>query len=146
MENGVKVHVCAVSVIGETTVLTSAHCLHNMDEDLWVLLGSSRLDRINEPHSKEIMIGNYVIHSKYKPGSSYYDVAIIELEETLSFDDYIRPICLPDIAFINDASWLNDKASYVAGIANVNKDNQSNISELLTQASEGLQGQIHLMN
>ena len=37
-----------------------------------------------------------MIHTKYKFGVSYYDVAVIKLDEPVSPSLAVRPICLPD--------------------------------------------------
>ena len=37
-----------------------------------------------------------MFHPKYKYGVSYYDVAVIKLDEPVSQSLAVRPICLPD--------------------------------------------------
>ena len=42
------------------------------------------------------MIGNITIHPQYKRGSSNFDVAILQLNQSVTFSIAISPVCLPN--------------------------------------------------
>ena len=44
---------------------------------------------------KNLTITEKVDHPKYKKKRAYYDVAVLYIEDTLDYDENIRPICLP---------------------------------------------------
>nr|XP_046910776.1 platelet-aggregating proteinase PA-BJ-like isoform X2 [Dermatophagoides farinae] len=85
-----RIH-CTGEILNEYHILTAAHCVYNQSwTDLYVLVGS---------HS---LFGSYHnvdnVHAKYRPtrnGFSPHDMAIIKLNEPVSFDRYVGPVPLP---------------------------------------------------
>ncbi|XP_075178579.1 complement factor B-like [Anomaloglossus baeobatrachus] len=86
---------CKGSIVSKSFVLTAAHCFH-LDE----LLHTINV-RVGD---KVFRVKNLYRHSDYNPlgktdkgvEKSYdYDMALIELAQTLEFSSKIRPICLP---------------------------------------------------
>ncbi|KAH7696464.1 prostasin-like protein, partial [Aphelenchoides avenae] len=74
---------CSGSIIGPLHVLTAAHCV---DNDTYPIPES-----INASHFR-VRTGS--IRSSYEDGL-VDDVAILELDTPIKFDDYAQPICLP---------------------------------------------------
>ena len=73
-------------------------------------MGTSDLDSIHSSYSIERRVVNIQFHPKYEPGKAYYDVGIAEAGELITFNDYIRPVCLPYLP-IDDAD--NQKQNVV---------------------------------
>ena len=48
-----------------------------------------------EKIAQEVKILDITKHPRYKTGQSYFDVAVLEMEE-VQFTEAVRPICLPD--------------------------------------------------
>lgn len=44
----------------------------------------------------QVTIGEYFKHPGYKDPSKYNDIALFKLENAITFNQYIRPACLPE--------------------------------------------------
>uniref|UniRef100_A0A2S2NGW7 CLIP domain-containing serine protease n=1 Tax=Schizaphis graminum TaxID=13262 RepID=A0A2S2NGW7_SCHGA len=99
---------CGGTLITNTHVLTAAQCvsdrkavrlivarLGDLDLDLMVNDGATPLD---------VPIDSIIIHEMYNPRENTNDIAILKLKNSVSFTQFIRPICLPiqlDMKHIN---------------------------------------------
>jgi hypothetical protein len=61
------------------------------------MLGKHDLTEFNEEYSINSSISQIVIHPDWKVDEEKYyaDIAIVILTETIKFNDFIRPVCLP---------------------------------------------------
>ena len=58
-------------------------------------MGTADLDSIHSPGGIERRVVDINFHPKYKPGQVYFDVGIAVAGEIITFNDFIRPVCLP---------------------------------------------------
>ena len=90
---------CSASLIASKFILTAAHCFIDLRiEDFEVVLGTDNLSGspINwQPFQKKVNIFKLHIHPQYEEGY-FFDTAIIELENEVTFGKGIFPICLPE--------------------------------------------------
>ncbi|XP_025834019.1 trypsin-1-like isoform X2 [Agrilus planipennis] len=87
---------CGATVINNKYLLTAAHCVNGFTKER---LGASFLvhDRdVNENQSFTKKIKNVIRHRSYHSGALYNnDIALLELDSPLEFNNVLRPVCLP---------------------------------------------------
>lgn len=88
---------CGGSLISELYVLTAGHCLKSQNGPIkYVRLGDLIIDTdFDDAKPKEYEIIEIIENPKYSRASKYHDIALLKLNETVIFNAYIRPLCLP---------------------------------------------------
>ena len=77
-------------------------------------MGTADLEAVHPPGGIERWLVNIHIHLDYKPGRAYYDIGIAEVEKLITFNEYVRPVCLPYLP-IDGADHLEDQFVTLAG-------------------------------
>ena len=65
-------------------------------------MGTSDLESVHSPGGTERRIIGIKVHPRYIPGEAHYDVGIAETREEISFNEFVRPVCLPYLPVDND--------------------------------------------
>lgn len=102
---------CGAVLINEKWALTAAHCNAGWFGSLVVVLGEHDLNRLQQNQRvAERKVKRVVIHPNFSRLFLENDIALVELEEPVTFDDNVQPICLPS----EDDDFTGQNA-YVSG-------------------------------
>ncbi|KAL1240490.1 Ovochymase-2 [Trichinella pseudospiralis] len=115
-------------------VLTAAHCLYTNE----TLIDKSQITVVLGVHNRLIKESNQVvrqvadvkIHSGFSLDMLTYDIAILLLNESVEFNDYIRPVCIPSKTIYNERLLYNCIVSGWGRIAE-----NAELSSVLQQAA-----------
>ena len=88
---------CGGVLVSHNVIITAAHCI--VDKLNKVKLGHADISK-----TKEFEIESVKIHHGYDPKSPflYNDIALIKISQDLTFDNAIKPICLPEKEFLTN--------------------------------------------
>jgi secreted trypsin-like serine protease len=79
---------CTGAIISERHVITSAHCVMQSSDSVFVTVGAHKYSDDGE----EIESRRFWIHENFTMPTAVHDIAIVELKKTLSFDEAIQKI------------------------------------------------------
>ncbi|CAK1592066.1 unnamed protein product [Parnassius mnemosyne] len=120
---------CGGSLISERFVVTAGHCTKKprSGEPTIVRLGEQNLDPDVRDGATPIDVRIRAIHKHpdYKPPNRYNDIALLELEEDVKFNDNIRPACL-----WTKENFGGHKKALATGWGVTNPDTQQTSKEL----------------
>lgn len=97
---------CGASLIDDRWLVTAAHCVEQFQkEEIYVSLGEHDKNQISESSfTQHIAIDKIIMHENYDPNTVDNDIAVIRLSGPVTFNDGIRPVCLPFKFASNDFS------------------------------------------
>ncbi|XP_039760066.1 uncharacterized protein LOC120633784 [Pararge aegeria] len=107
---------CGGSLISRHHVLTAAHCIHNHEDDLYVVR-VGELDLASETEGAtpvDVLIKTKIKHEDYNAKAFTNDIALLVLQNDVQFTDLIKPICIPTDNKLRSTSF-EDYNPFIAG-------------------------------
>ncbi|NXX17426.1 FA10 factor, partial [Podargus strigoides] len=107
---------CGGTILNEYFILSAAHCV-NTSEVLWVLVGMVDKEK-EEPSRAMHRVEKIIAHAEYDGKTYDSDIALLKLEEPITFSEDVVPACLPEKDF---AKYVLRNQTYgiVSGFGNV---------------------------
>ncbi|XP_030746349.1 uncharacterized protein LOC115875103 isoform X2 [Sitophilus oryzae] len=90
---------CGATLLSEKWLVSAGHCFYRSPKDHWVArLGALRRGTtLPSPYEQLRTIARIIVHPSYMDFGFINDISLLEMSSTVSFSDYVRPVCLPSV-------------------------------------------------
>uniref|UniRef100_A0A182NLY8 Peptidase S1 domain-containing protein n=1 Tax=Anopheles dirus TaxID=7168 RepID=A0A182NLY8_9DIPT len=128
---------CGCTLINELFVVTASHCLYNADTGymlsegmLRVKLGMNLLSQNGSSTVRTFSVEKIIPHAKFVPQTHKHDVALLRLNGTVLFTNFIQPVCLD----LTESIWVEYLADVPGTVVGWGRTEKNVISDRLLKA------------
>jgi len=86
---------CGGTILDSTTILTAAHCYYGQDLTATNWFIAAGATHVQDAGAQTSFVASITLHENYNPTTINNDVAILKLKTPLTFNDKVKPACLP---------------------------------------------------
>nr|APD15612.1 serine protease [Cotesia chilonis] len=88
---------CGSTIINTQQVLTAAHCVNGRTSNtVGVLIGDHDISKSTDTNATKLYrVASIIIHPAFSTVSLDYDIAVITIDGTMTFNQQVGPACLP---------------------------------------------------
>merc|ERR1712025_1233737 len=86
---------CGGTILDAKTILTAAHCYHGKDLTATNYFIAAGATNVQDGSAQTAFVESIALHEDYNPSNTNNDIAILKLKTSLTFNDKVRPACLP---------------------------------------------------
>ncbi|XP_062992929.1 serine protease 27-like [Elgaria multicarinata webbii] len=121
-------HHCGGSLITDQWIVTASHCFKHFStpSNFTVLLGALKLSNPG-PHSVTAAVRQIILNPTYDGHVRSGDIALVQLEQPVTFSKWIIPICVPDA----NVNFTPGHKCWVTGWGDVQARDRHQTSDIL---------------